>query len=192
MAASSRKTRKQVSRNSEEETPAKKIKLTDENSVDNSSLETFRGFELIKVLNENAQTKTVAVHGKFGNSDSDAVVLLEKTPFSKETLPQMLSAETSLVMQFNNDIYSQYTCQPQSQFNTLKGTVICPATAKHLDKFSTQNVHFVYETPADYKSITLPFIEEQSFSIQVCLKCGQKGYYGCLKVYLPTFPESNA
>ena len=103
----------------------------------------------------------------------------------------MLSAETSLVMQFNNDIYSQYTCQPQSCFNTLKGTVICPATAKHLDKFSAQNVHFVYETPAEYKSITLPFIEEQSFSIQVCLKCGQKGYYGCLKVYLPTFPEWN-
>lgn len=82
----------------------------------------------------------------------------------------MLLAETSLVMEFNNDIYRQYTCQPQPQFNTLKGTVICPATAKHLDKYSAQNIHFLYETPADYKSITLPFIEEQSFSIQVCLK----------------------
>lgn len=108
--------------------------------------------------------------GKFSNSDSDAVVLLEKTPFSEDTLSQMLSAETSLVMEFNNDIYRQYTCQPQPQFNTLKGTVICPATAKHLDKYSAQNVHFLHETPADYKSITLPFIEEQSFSIQVCLK----------------------
>ena len=108
--------------------------------------------------------------GKFENSDSDAVVLLEKTPFSEETLPQMLSAETSLVMEFNNEIYNQYTCQPQSRFNTLKGTIIYPATAKHLDKFSTQNVHFVRETPEDYKSITLPFVEEQSFSIQVCVK----------------------
>ena len=108
--------------------------------------------------------------GKFENSDSDAVVLLEKTPFSEETLPQMLSAKTSLVMEFNNDIYNQYTCQPQSRFNTLKGTIIYPATAKHLDKFSAQNVHFVRETPEDYKSITLPFVEEQSFSIQVCIK----------------------
>jgi len=97
------------------------------------------------------------------------VVLLEKTPFSEDTLTQMLSAETGLVMEFNNDIYRQYTCQPQAQFNTLKGTVICPATAKHLDKYSAQDVHFLYETPADYNSITLPFIEEQSFSIQVCL-----------------------
>ncbi|KAL9979122.1 hypothetical protein ACROYT_G016734 [Oculina patagonica] len=155
------------SRNSEE-TPAKKMKLTNEKSQEDNScnLQSFRGFQLIKVLNENAQTKTVAAHGKFENSDSDAVVLLEKTPFSGDTLPQMLSAETSLVREFNNDIYSQYTCQLPSQFNTLKGTVIYPATAKHLDKFSAHHVHFVYETAADYKSITLPFLEEQSFSIQ--------------------------
>ena len=97
------------------------------------------------------------------------MVLLEKTPFSEDMLPQMLSSETSLVKEFNNDIYSQYMCHLQSCFNTLKGTVIYPATARHLDKFSAQNVHFVYETPADYESITLPFIEEQSFSIQVSL-----------------------
>ena len=107
--------------------------------------------------------------GKFGESESDAVVLLEKTPFSEDTLPQMLSAETSVKMEFNNDIYNQCTCQPQSRFNTLKGTIIYPATAKHLDKFSSRNVHFVQETPDVYKSITLPFIEEKSFSIQVCV-----------------------
>ena len=107
--------------------------------------------------------------GKFGESESDAVVLLEKTPFSEDTLPQMLSAETSVKMEFTNDIYNQCTCQPQSCFNTLKGTIIYPATAKHLDKFSSRNVHFVQETPDVYKSITLPFIEEKSFSIQVCV-----------------------
>jgi len=52
-------------RNSEEEIPAKKIKLTnEEGQEDNSDLHTFRGFQLIKVLNENAQAKTVAVHGE--------------------------------------------------------------------------------------------------------------------------------
>lgn len=145
---------------------AKRVKLTDENGLDDNSIQSFRGFQLIKVLNENARSKTVAVHGKFGESESDAVVLLEKTPFSEDTLPQMLSAETSVKMEFNNDIYNQCTCQPQSRFNTLKGTIIYPATAKHLDKFSSRNVHFVQETPDVYKSITLPFIEEKSFSIQ--------------------------
>lgn len=52
-------------RNSEEETPAKKIKLTnEEDRKDNSDLHTFRGFQLIKVLNENAKAKTVCVHGE--------------------------------------------------------------------------------------------------------------------------------
>ena len=47
-------------RNSEEEIPAKKIKLTNEEG----DLHTFSGFQFIKVLNENAQAKTVAVHGE--------------------------------------------------------------------------------------------------------------------------------
>ena len=52
-------------RNSDEEIPAKKIKLTNEESQDdNSDLHTFRSFQLIKVLNENAQAKTVVVHGE--------------------------------------------------------------------------------------------------------------------------------
>ena len=47
--------------------------------------------------------------GKFEeNSSHDAVVLLEKTPFSETTLPQMLSKESSLVREFNNDIYSRH------------------------------------------------------------------------------------
>lgn len=108
--------------------------------------------------------------GKFDNCDHDAVVLLEKTPFSETTLPQMLSRETSLAREFNNDIYSQYLCHPPPSLNTLKSTVIYPATAKHLEKYSAQDVHFIYETPSDYETITLPFIEEQSFSIQVCLE----------------------
>ena len=43
--------------------PPKRVKLTDENGLDNNSIQSFRGFQLIKVLNENARSKTVAVHG---------------------------------------------------------------------------------------------------------------------------------
>lgn len=110
------------------------------------------------------------------------MIILEKTPFSEETLPQFLTSETSLVKEFHNDIYSQYMCHPPSRFNALKGTIIHPATAKHLDKYSAQSLHFLYETPQDYEAITLPFIEELSFSIQVscflpsrCLTCQGMG-----------------
>lgn len=153
------------------ETPAsKRIKLADDetfsSTLNNGDLSSLQGFKLIRVLSENAQAKNIAVHGNFENSDGDAVVILEKTPFSEDMLPQLLTSETNLVKEFNNDIYSQYMCYPHSRFSTLKGTIIYPATAKHLDKFSEQNLHFVYETQEDYESITLPFIEEQSFSFQ--------------------------
>lgn len=42
-----------------------------------------------------------------------------------------------------------------------------PATEKHLQKYLRQEVHLVRETWEDYKNITLPFIQSQSFSIQV-------------------------
>lgn len=42
----------------------KRIKLEHENVLVNSNLQSFRGFKLIKVLNENAQAKNIAVHGE--------------------------------------------------------------------------------------------------------------------------------
>ena len=55
----------QIQQSEDSETPpAKKRKLANENSEDDSNLQTFRGFKLIKVLNENAQTKNIVVHGK--------------------------------------------------------------------------------------------------------------------------------
>lgn len=42
----------------------KRIKLEHENVLVNSNLQSFRGFKLIRVLNENAQAKNIAVHGE--------------------------------------------------------------------------------------------------------------------------------
>ena len=51
--------------NENSETPAaKKIKLAEEVIDDNSSLQSFGGFKVVKVLNENAQTKSIVIHGE--------------------------------------------------------------------------------------------------------------------------------
>ena len=51
--------------NENSETPAaKKIKLAEEVIDDNSSLQSFGGFKVVKVLNENAQTKSIVTHGE--------------------------------------------------------------------------------------------------------------------------------
>ena len=49
----------------------------------------------------------------------------------------------------------------------LKLLTIYPATEAHIKKYSHQVWHVVHETPQDYMAITRPFIESQSFDIQV-------------------------
>ena len=61
MAASSAPKQQNVN----SETPAaKKIKLAEEVLDDNSSRQSFGGFKVVKVLNENAQTKSIVIHGE--------------------------------------------------------------------------------------------------------------------------------
>lgn len=52
-------------------------------------------------------------------------------------------------------------------FAEIKTTVVCPATEKHVKKYQRQESFLVEETDEDYRSITLPHIEKQSFSVQV-------------------------
>ena len=51
--------------NENSETPAaKRMKLSEETVHDSSNLQSFSGFKVVKILNENAQTKTIVIHGK--------------------------------------------------------------------------------------------------------------------------------
>ena len=45
--------------------------------------------------------------------------------------------------------------------------MVCPATQKHVKKYRVQESFLVEETGEDYLSITLPYIQERSFSMQV-------------------------
>lgn len=52
-------------------------------------------------------------------------------------------------------------------FAEIKTTVVCPATDKHVTKYQRQESSLVEETGEDYQSITLPYIQKQTFSVQV-------------------------
>ncbi|XP_010006403.1 PREDICTED: m7GpppX diphosphatase [Chaetura pelagica] len=97
---------------------------------------------------------------------TDAVVILEKTPFQEEKVLDLLKKHTKLELQMSNDIYSTYHLYPPLELSEIKTTVVYPATEKHLQKYLRQEVHLIRETWEDYKDITLPFIQSQSFSIQ--------------------------
>ncbi|POI28329.1 hypothetical protein CIB84_007921 [Bambusicola thoracicus] len=120
---------------------------------------------LRRLLRDSAREKAAFVHGQVvgpSGEETDAVLILEKTPFQEEKIEELLRTHTGLELQMRNDIYS--TAMPENP--EIKATVVYPATEKHLQKYLRQEVHLIRETWEDYKSITLPFIQSQSFSIQ--------------------------
>ncbi|KAM9269283.1 m7GpppX diphosphatase [Morus bassanus] len=124
---------------------------------------------LRRVLRESARDKTVFLHGEVASPSgegTDAIVILEKTPFQEEKVLDLLKKHTKLELQMRNDIYSTYHLYPPPELSEIKTTVVYPATEKHLQKYLRQELHLIRETWEDYKSITLPFIQSQSFSIQ--------------------------
>ncbi|KAM6969887.1 m7GpppX diphosphatase [Aplochiton taeniatus] len=73
---------------------------------------------------------------------------------------------SKLKLEMKNDIYSTYQLRPPVHLNEIKTTVVCPATEKHIKKYLRQESFLVKETGEDYHSITLPYIQNQSFSVQ--------------------------
>ncbi|XP_054648230.1 m7GpppX diphosphatase [Dunckerocampus dactyliophorus] len=121
------------------------------------------GFQTTIVLSDSAREKTIFVHGKL--ADQNAVVILEKTPIREDALAEIFTAST-LKLEMRNDIYSTYRLQAPPHLNEIKATVVCPATEKHVNKYQRRESFLVEETAEDYQSITLPYIQKQSFSVQ--------------------------
>ena len=131
-------------------------------------LPNFEGFKVVKVLMENADRKLMAIQGTFENKkegdDTNAVIVLEKSPFAADQIANVLTAQSKLSKQFRNDIYGLYDCYIPSALNRTKANVIWPATQKHIDKWTSSPSYMVEETPAIYNTIVLPFIESDQFS----------------------------
>ncbi|KAJ8342503.1 hypothetical protein SKAU_G00324310 [Synaphobranchus kaupii] len=133
----------------------------DDNGSASESL--LSGFKTIAVLRDSAREKNIFIHGKI--DDQEAVVILEKTPIREESLPEIFK-DSRLKLEMKNDIYSTYQLQPPPHLNEIKTTVVCPATEKHVKKYLRQETFLLEESGEDYLSITLPFIQSQSFSVQ--------------------------
>nr|XP_057918988.1 m7GpppX diphosphatase [Doryrhamphus excisus] len=143
----------------------KTVKTDCENGRGESENETnlLSGFQTTIVLSDSAREKNIFVHGKL--ADQNAVVILEKTPIREDALADIFTAST-LKLEMRNDIYSTYRLQAPPHLNEIKATLVCPATEKHVNKYQRQESFLVEETAEDYQSITLPYIQKQSFSVQ--------------------------
>ncbi|KAM3867231.1 m7GpppX diphosphatase [Diretmus argenteus] len=121
------------------------------------------GFTTTAVLRESSREKAIFIHGKL--ADQEAVVILERSPIGKENLAEIFTDSTQK-LEMRNDFYSTYQLQPPAHLCEIKATVVCPATEKHVKKYQRQESLLVEETGEDYRSITLPYIQKKSFSLQ--------------------------
>nr|XP_046183473.1 m7GpppX diphosphatase [Oncorhynchus gorbuscha] len=154
-------------RNETDTAKAKRLKNDPNSDQDNhnesASENPLFGFKTTTVLRDSAREKNMFIHGKL--NDQDAVIILEKTPIREDTLLEIFNG-SRLKLDMRNDIYSTYQLQPPAHLNEMKTTVVCPATEKHVKKYLRQETYLVQETGEDYRSITLPYIQSQSFSVQ--------------------------
>lgn len=151
-----------------------------------TSLKDFSDFKVQKVLSNNTQRKTICLQGSFKSLDGTGIVLLEKTAFEEGNLTsedsEYFSGESTLKKHFHNDIYGNYDCFPKVELNgrcqiwlisflilfivAVKTTIIHPATEKHIEKYSVQNIHIIDESPVVYQNITKPYVESEQFDLQ--------------------------
>ncbi|VIO89835.1 Uncharacterized protein BM_BM7299 [Brugia malayi] len=142
---------------------ADEIKITD----DTKSCNDLKGFKFKEILGEDATRKITFVLLDVNNCNDQAVLIVEKTPFPMDeqdwnTIVSQCSLETLSM----NDIYSNHILFPPEKFSGIKTTLINPCTEKHIAKYRDQKRYVIYETPDDYKTITLPYLEEQQFTMK--------------------------
>ncbi|XP_054750355.1 m7GpppX diphosphatase-like [Lytechinus pictus] len=193
-----------------ENPPKEKKRKVSGEEYERDALQSFRGFKIKRILNQNLSSKSVFLLGHIdpqaqgsagagepsgcggtvaggaaptGTGDEEgaaegkgikpnqtrlqAVVLLEKTAFTEDLLPNLMSEKSALNRSMQNDIYGVYECFPPKELSGIKTTLIYPATEKHIQKYSAQDVHLINESYKDYMNMTLPYIEEKQFNIQV-------------------------
>ncbi|KAK7093810.1 m7GpppX diphosphatase-like [Littorina saxatilis] len=128
----------------------------------------FRKFRVDKILREDQRNKLITVVGKFGNeAEKDAVVLVERLPLDKTFVEQALAAEDAMTKEtLKNDIYSTHSVYTPRAFPDCKATMIYPATAKHIAKYSEHDAFIVRETPHLYQTVTKPCLDVNKFSVQ--------------------------
>ena len=128
-------------------------------------------FTIDRVLSEDVKSKSIVVAGHFAGTTTEnaAVIIAEKTPPTLADLAELFSSDNSkFSTNTSNSIYAQIEASCGSGcLGNVRLLTVYPATEAHLAKYSQQTRHVIHETPKDYAEITKPFIESQSFDIQV-------------------------
>lgn len=125
-------------------------------------LTSFKDFEVVRILNNDEEHKSVVVECQIKGKEGVAVAQLQKLPFNAQKLGDILSSGTTLKTLFQNDIYYNKTALVPPDLNEMKATIIYPAEEKHILRYEKQPSSFIQETPQLYREVTKRFIETSS------------------------------
>ncbi|KAI5477564.1 scavenger mRNA-decapping enzyme DcpS [Pseudohyphozyma bogoriensis] len=123
-----------------------------------------------RVLSEDTRAGVVYLLGTAipaGTSEPQtAIIKIEQTPYDLAELPTLKDEKTwdRLETKTTNDIYGTFLgwYAPGKKSADIQLSSICPATDKHIKKYSQQNSRLVRETPALYRSVVEPYINSLS------------------------------
>lgn len=119
-------------------------------------------FRFSRILNSNANSKSVALLGTVeGHGEDQAILLLEKSLFNLSSFDSLSSQIDQVLTSAENDIYQWGTGTLYSdvqQSPDIKISLIFPATETHIKKHETQQFHMVEETPELYRKLVVPYI----------------------------------
>ena len=81
-------------------------------NVDTNHKRLVKHFQITEVLNQNAQVKSIVLRGRYSDKPDDAVLILEKTPFSVDSVKEVFCEETGVEVILQNDIYNSMKIFP--------------------------------------------------------------------------------
>eukprot|EP00744_Colponema_vietnamica_P006985 GILI01010088.1.p1 GENE.GILI01010088.1~~GILI01010088.1.p1 ORF type:complete len:333 (+),score=51.77 GILI01010088.1:56-1054(+) len=148
--------------------PSDFVPETDAVAVSEAILENFV-FE--RVINVSVKTKALFLLGRLPtpipedaaapsqNPNDRAIIIAQKTQFRDEDIPVLCSGRTQLRCWLQNDVYSKYIAETDPSLHKLSLLIIHPATDRHLQKYSRQELYLFRETYDMYTRITLPMIK---------------------------------
>jgi m7GpppX diphosphatase len=129
-------------------------------------------FRFVQVLNEDSMTKSIFVHAKKikdlknGNKENaseppndaddeaeDAVIIFGKSNFSLDETKSFLELRNQLELHIDNDTYKKLSMFPAKPHNSVQVTLIFPATASDIKKYSKQEMFLVEESYDDWLQI---------------------------------------
>ncbi|GAA5871289.1 hypothetical protein JCM16303_000706 [Sporobolomyces ruberrimus] len=127
----------------------------------------LKTFEYERTLSEDARALVIFLLGTAVPEGSEerapAILKIEKTPYEPGEALTLTSPEawSRLEMKTCNDIYSTSLAwfAPGRSIADVQLTSICPATEKHILKYSIQEYRIVRETPQLYESVVKPYID---------------------------------